>query len=53
MKDDEEYLISYANFKSNLFPNQKNFLGPKELKKFYENVSYGFPICLPKKNKIF
>ncbi len=53
MKDDEEYLISYANFKSNLFPNQKNFLGPKELKKFYENVSYGFPICLPKKIKYF
>ena len=34
MIDEEEYLISYANLKSNLFKNQKNFCGPKLLKKF-------------------
>ena len=26
MKDDEEYLISFANLKSNLFLKQNNFL---------------------------
>ena len=38
MKDDEEYLISYANFKSDLFLKQKNFLNLEGLKKFYNNV---------------
>ena len=34
MKDDEEYLISYANFKCNLFTHQNNFLSLKELNSF-------------------
>ena len=53
MRDEEEYLISYANFKSNLFPRQKNFLKPNQLKSFYQNTYYGFPICLPKNIKYF
>lgn len=53
MLDDQEYLISYANFKCKLFKNQNNFLNPKELKKFYNNIYYGFPICLPEKIKYF
>ena len=53
MEDDQEYLISYANFKCGLFKNQKNFLNPAQLKKFYNNIYYGFPICLPKKIKYF
>ena len=53
MEDDKEYLISYANFKCGLFKNQNNFLNSKQLKKFYNNIYYGFPICLPKKIKYF
>ena len=53
MIDQEEYLISYANLKSNLFKNQKNFCDPKLLKKFYNNTFFGFPICLPKGIKYF
>ena len=53
MIDQEEYLISYANLKSNLFKNQKNFCDPKLLKKFYKNTFFGFPICLPKGIKYF
>ena len=52
MQDDEEYLISFANFKSNLFTKQKNFLNSKQLLVFY-NISYGFPICLPQNIKYF
>ena len=51
MRDDEEFLISYANFKCNLFSKQKDFLDPKKLEKFYSNIIC-FPICLPR-NKIF
>ena len=53
MIDQEEYLISYANLKSNLFQNQKNFFDPELLKKFYNNIFFGFPICLPKGIKYF
>ena len=53
MKDDEEYLISYANFKCNLFTHQKNFLSLKELEQFYKKVYLGFPICLPSAIKYF
>lgn len=53
MIDQEEYLISYANLKSNLFKNQKNFCSPQVLKKFYKNIFFGFPICLPKGIKYF
>ena len=31
MNDDEEYLISYANFKSNIIQKQNNFLNPDQL----------------------
>ena len=34
MIDEEEYLISYANLKSNLFQNQKIFVTPNYLKNF-------------------
>ena len=53
MKDDEEYLISFANLKSNLFLKQNNFLNAEELKNFYKNILYGFPICLPIKIRFF
>ena len=36
MIDDEEYLISYANFKSNLIQKQNNFLNSEQLDKFYK-----------------
>jgi len=53
MHDDEEYLISYANFKSNLIQKQNNFLNPQQLKQFYKNIHFGFPICVPEKIKFF
>jgi len=53
MIDIEEYLIAYANLKSGLFINQKNFANPKVLNKFYQNQNYGFPICLPDNIKYF
>ena len=53
MIDQEEYLISYANLKSKLFKNQKIFCNPYSLKKFYNNILLGFPICLPKGIKYF
>ena len=53
MIDIEEYLIAYANLKSGLFINQKNFANPKILNKFYQNQNYGFPICLPDNIKYF
>tara|TARA_B100001093_G_C26814023_1_gene1008847 strand:+ start:1156 stop:2100 length:945 start_codon:yes stop_codon:yes gene_type:complete len=53
MIDQEEYLISYANLRSDLFKSQKEFCDPKILKKFYNNISLGFPICLPKGIKYF
>ena len=53
MSDDEEYLISYANFKSNLIQKQNNFLNPNQLKSFYRNIHFGFPICVPQKIKFF
>ena len=53
MIDQEEYLISYANLKSNLFNKQKNFCDPFLLKKFYNKIYFGFPICLPKGIKYF
>ena len=37
MTDEEEYLISYANIKSNLFKKQKQFVSSREVKKFYKN----------------
>lgn len=53
MIDEEEYLISYANLKLNLFKNQKKFCNSQQLKKFYKNIFFGFPICLPKGIKYF
>ena len=53
MIDQEEYLISYANLKSKLFGNQKTFCNSKSLEKFYDNIFYGFPICLPNGIKYF
>lgn len=47
MEDEEEYLISFVNLKAKLFNNQINFLNESELKKFYQNLSFGFPLCLP------
>ena len=53
MIDKEEYLISYANLKSNLFKHQKNFINDKMLKTFYENPFFGMPQCLPINIKYF
>lgn len=53
MDDEEEYLISYANLKSNFFRFQKDFLDQKELNKFYNNKFMGMPLCLPKNIKYF
>ena len=47
MVDQEEYLISYANLKSDLFKFQKNFLDKKDLKRFYNYPYFGMPQCLP------
>ena len=53
MNDEEEYLISYANLKSELFTYQDNFIGPDDIKKFYRNIFMGVPICLPCGIKFF
>jgi sulfate adenylyltransferase len=53
MKDDEEYLISYANLRSGLFGKENKFLDPIKLNKFYEKEYLGVPICLPKNIKYF
>ena len=53
MRDDEEYLISYANFKSDLIQKQNDFLKPGQLDQFYKNIDYGFPICVPDKIRFF
>ena len=53
MRDEEEYLISYANIKSGLFGKENNFTNPKKLKVFYEKEYLGFPICLPKNIRYF
>ena len=53
MTDDEEYLISYANIKSNLFKKQKDFLSNEEIKKFYKNEFLGIPQGLPLNIKFF
>lgn len=53
MSDEEEYLISYANLKLNLFKNQKKFCNSQILKKFYQKIYFGFPICLPKGIRYF
>ena len=53
MIDEEEYLISYSNLKSNLFTHQKEFLDSKNLDVFYNNSFMGMPICLPSKIRFF
>ena len=53
MLDQEEYLISYANLKSELFKFQKNFLDKKDLKRFYNHPYFGMPQCLPAGIKYF
>lgn len=53
MNDQEEYLISYANLKANLFKFQKNFINKENLKKFYSNNFLGIPQCLPINIKYF
>ena len=53
MLDQEEYLISYANLKSELFKYQKNFPDEQSLKKFYNRTYCGIPQCLPVGIKYF
>ena len=53
MTDEEEYLISYANIKSNLFKKQKKFVSSGQIKKFYKNEFLGIPQCLPVNIKFF
>ena len=53
MKDQEEYIISYANILSGYFKYQSNFIDNYGLKKFYEDPKKGIPLCLPKKIKYF
>ena len=53
MKDDEEYLISYANLNSNLFKYQSRFVGKKHLEMFYKFPYYGIPQCLPANIRYF
>ncbi len=53
MDDQEEYLISYANMKSNILKFQKVFANEKGLKKFYDNQYMGIPQCLPANIKYF
>ena len=53
MEDQEEYLISYANLKSNIFKFQKEFADKKILDLFYDNEYMGIPQCLPANIKYF
>lgn len=53
MEDQEEYLISYANFLSGITKYQTDFLDHINLKKFYKNPIKGVPLCLPKDIKYF
>ena len=53
MEDQEEYLISYANLKSNIFKFQKKFADKKILDLFYKNEYMGMPQCLPANIKYF
>ena len=53
MEDQEEYLISYANLKSNIFKFQKKFANKKILDLFYKNEYMGIPQCLPTNIKYF
>ena len=53
MKDDEEYLISYANFESKLFDHQNEFVNSIEIEEFYKNPFCGIPQLLPKNIKYF
>ena len=53
MTDQEEYLISFANLKSDLFKFQKHFLDEKCLKQFYNYLYFGMPQCLPAGIKYF
>ncbi len=47
INDEEKYLIDYSNLKNNLIINQDDFLGNKDIEKYYNNISYGMPILLP------
>ena len=47
MTDQDEYLIAYANLKSKIIQYQGSFCDPNILEKFYKNIFFGFPICLP------
>ena len=49
MIDEEEYLISYVKIK---FISKSKIFRPNYLK-FYNNMFFGFPICLPKGIKYF
>ena len=53
MSEDEEYLISFSNLKSDLVKYQKNFASKKKLEAFYSNPFMGFPLCLPAGIKFF
>ena len=44
MKDDEEYLISFANLKSKLFDHQDDFVNSVEIEEFYKKTF--FMVCL-------
>ena len=53
MEDCEEYLISYANFKSGIFKFQNSFVNESQLKNFYKKPHLGVPVCLPSNIKYF
>lgn len=53
MADEEEYLISYSNLKSNIIKYQREFANKKKLDEFYKNPYKGFPLCLPVGIKYF
>ena len=46
-ENEKRYLIDYANIKQGLISHQKDFLGEKELKKYFKDISIGFPLVLP------
>ena len=46
-ENEKRYLIDYANIKQGLISQQKDFLGEKEINKYFKNISIGFPLVLP------
>lgn len=47
LKDNQRYLIDYANISQGLIENQSQFVGYKKLREFGKKISMGIPLILP------